>query len=155
DKPMLTPFENNIRYIIERMATKRDSVSKWHHDKGPRIFKIFEINKEQALNCISNYCDENRFEVKCFNGDRFYIDLNLKEYNCQRWNLIRILCLRVISCMDNRDINLVLLVNKCNSKKTYGLIINPLNEPKAWKKTDHEPHTAPNYLGHNLVDQRD
>ncbi|PON33804.1 Zinc finger, PMZ-type [Parasponia andersonii] len=123
------------------MAIKRDSVSKWHYDIGPRIFKILEKNKERALHYIPDYCGENKFEVRCFNSDGYYIDLNLKTCSCRRWNLTGILCPHAISYMEDKDIDPVVIVNECYSKNTYEKayhhVINPLNGLEAWKKTGH------------------
>ncbi|XP_062117237.1 uncharacterized protein LOC133831059 [Humulus lupulus] len=147
DKPILTLLETIRRYIMVRLVMKKESISKWNHDIAPRIFKILENNKSHALQCIPEYCGDGKFEVRCYFGDRYCVDLNTKTCSCRRWQLTGIPCSHGISCMEDRDINPELLVHECYNKTTYlkiyGYVVNPLNDPEAWRKTSLDPPRAP------------
>ena len=39
DMPIITCMDIIRRYISKRLVSSKESVEKWHHDVGPRIFK--------------------------------------------------------------------------------------------------------------------
>ena len=63
DKPIIKLLELVRGYIMKQIVSKREAASKWKHPVGPRIWKLLESSKTLAMDCISDYCGEMKFEV--------------------------------------------------------------------------------------------
>ena len=50
-------------HIGKCIVSKRKAAEKLKHPIGPKIWKLIESSKSLAVDCISNYCRDMKFEA--------------------------------------------------------------------------------------------
>ncbi|KAL0404539.1 UNVERIFIED_CONTAM: hypothetical protein Sradi_2094700 [Sesamum radiatum] len=148
EKPILTMLEWVREWIMTRLSDLRDRVrKKWQNKKiCPKIKKIVEKNIDKAADCIPIKSDDVYYEISCYDGARYVVNLQNKTCTCRKWDLIGIPCRYGMSTqnMDPED-----FVNPCYSVaisiEVYKHAILLANGPKLWEKTGMIPPLPPNF----------
>ena len=63
EKPIIKLLELVRGYIMKRIVSNREATSKWKNPVGPKFWKLLESSKTLAMDCISDYCGDMKFEV--------------------------------------------------------------------------------------------
>lgn len=149
DKPIITLLEMIRCYIMKRIKSKIESIRKWKHPVGPRVFKLIEKNKMQSRECIVEYAGDLAFQVKDFYGNQYVVNLKEKNCACNRWSLCGVPCSHAIASILSRGLNIYDYVHesllKSTYEKLYSHILKPINGPKMWKKTGKNPVQLPTF----------
>ena len=119
DKPIITCMDMIRRYISKKLVARKESVEKWHHEVGPRVFKILENSKLESVNSIPEYYGEQKFEVGAYCVDQFRVDLNAWTCDCNRWQLTGLPCLHALTCILSRALDPLDFVHKSYKKATF------------------------------------
>lgn len=92
DKPIITLLEMVRFYIMQRMVSKPEHVTRWHGEIRPMISKVLEKAKAGSCNCIAVWAGALKFEVRTMDGARYVVELDACTYSCRKWDLFGILC---------------------------------------------------------------
>ncbi|XP_015965270.3 uncharacterized protein LOC107489002 [Arachis duranensis] len=80
---------------------------------------------------------------------KFAVDLSAHECSCSKWQLSGIPCTHAISCINYKGLDIDGFVDDCYKKpayvKCYDSVINPLNGPDLWEKTNFDDVMPPPY----------
>ncbi|KAL0414385.1 UNVERIFIED_CONTAM: hypothetical protein Sradi_1640200 [Sesamum radiatum] len=94
EKPILTMLEWIREYVMTRMQQLRDRAERlWEGKKlCPKIKKIVDKNLKKAADCIPVKSNDIHYEIQCFDGARYTVDLKEKTCSCRSWDLTDIPC---------------------------------------------------------------
>ncbi|XP_020549562.1 uncharacterized protein LOC110011996 [Sesamum indicum] len=151
EKPILTMLEWIREYVITRMQQLRDRAERlWEGRKlCPRIKKIVDNNLKKAADCIPVKSDDIHYEVQCFDGARYTVDLKEKTCSCRSWDLTGIPCNHAMSAISAQVLDPDDFVHKCYNVdtfcKVYAPAIMPLDGLEMWEKAGYIPPVPPNF----------
>ncbi|KAL5583208.1 hypothetical protein UlMin_015650 [Ulmus minor] len=124
EKFTLTMLEQFREYLMCRMETKREAVSKWVHPVDPRILKLIKKNKVVAGLCNAKWADQ------------LVVDLSEGCCFCKKFQLSGIPCGHALACIFSRNYNVYEFIHSFYKKesyeKTYAPIIYPMPHPDRW-----------------------
>ncbi|KAM0967109.1 hypothetical protein ACFX2C_022785 [Malus domestica] len=86
-------------YIMLLMASRRESIEKWHDQLGPRVIKVLEENKRKGQWCISKHAGKNKFQVRQEHKREFVVNLNAHTCGCRSWDISGIPCQHACSAV--------------------------------------------------------
>ncbi|KAL8525602.1 hypothetical protein ACS0TY_015011 [Phlomoides rotata] len=97
NKAIITMLEWIREYFVMRLVKNRDKAeANWKGKLCPRIAKILERNSEQIVDCIPIKSNNFHYQVRCFHGGQYTIDLNHWRCSCRAWQLTGIPCTHAI-----------------------------------------------------------
>ncbi|KAL0368340.1 UNVERIFIED_CONTAM: hypothetical protein Scaly_1052900 [Sesamum calycinum] len=137
----MTMLEWIREWIMTRLSDLRDRARKKWQDKKicPKIRKVVEKNIEKAADCIPIKSDDWHYEVACYDGARYVVNLQNHTCTCRKWDLTGIPCNHGMSAICSQSLEPEDFVNPCYSVATfievYKHAILPVNGPKLWEKT--------------------
>ncbi|RYR19370.1 hypothetical protein Ahy_B03g064132 [Arachis hypogaea] len=107
-----------------------------------------ERRDRSAGECRLYWLAAQTYEV--VNGlNKFVVDLSAHECSCRKWQLSSIPCTHAISCINFKGLDIDAFVDDCYKKpayvKCYDSVINPLNVPDLWEKTNFDDVMPPPY----------
>ncbi|KAL0349650.1 UNVERIFIED_CONTAM: hypothetical protein Sradi_4114200 [Sesamum radiatum] len=93
-KPILTMLEWIREYLMVKMQQNRDRATKRWGDKKicPKIKKIGDKNVDKAADCIPIKANDWNYEISCYDGARYTVNLVTHACSCRKWELTGILC---------------------------------------------------------------
>ncbi|KAL2251285.1 UNVERIFIED_CONTAM: hypothetical protein Sindi_2250800 [Sesamum indicum] len=151
EKPILTMLEWIREYVMTRMQQLRDRAERlWEGRKlCPKIKKIVDNNLKKAADCIPVKSDDIHYEVQCFDGARYTIDLKEKTCSCRSWDLTGIPCNHAMSAISAQVLDPDDFVHDCYHVdtfcKVYAPAIMPLDGLEMWEKAGYVPPVPPNF----------
>lgn len=152
EKPILTMLEWIRQYLMTRLQENRDKAKKRWKDKlklCPKIKKTVEQNMEKSSECIPIKSDDLHYEISCYDGSRFTVDLSKHSCSCRKWELTGVPCRHGMSAICCQGLNPEDFVHQCYFVETYLSVyepaIQPVNGPKLWAKTGFIPPIPPNF----------
>ncbi|KAG8387137.1 hypothetical protein BUALT_Bualt03G0222000 [Buddleja alternifolia] len=147
NKPFLSMVEALRVYLMKRLQSKRDCMTKWTGDICPKILKRMEKLKDATRGHISTYAGAGKFEVRDMYG-QYKVDLMQQSCSCRRWDLCGIPCVHAMSAIMSASREPEEYVNSCYSinahQRAYGHVINPVSGPSEWPNSGKGPIAPPN-----------
>ncbi|KAL8459223.1 hypothetical protein ACS0TY_036629 [Phlomoides rotata] len=150
DKAVITMLEWLREYLMKRLQKNRDiALVKWKGQLCPRIQKILEINTEKVSDCIPIKGNDIHYQVSCFDGRQFTVDLSKHMCSCRSWQLTGIPCPHGICAILRQGLDPVAFVDECYSVrkyvKAYELPIYGISHDQLWGDTLYIPPLPPNF----------
>ncbi|KAL0298744.1 UNVERIFIED_CONTAM: hypothetical protein Sradi_6534200 [Sesamum radiatum] len=150
ERPVLTMLEWIREFLMTRLQENRDrALKKWKGKICPKIKKIVEKNMDKASDCIPIKSDDNNYEIACYDGSRYTVNLQNHTCSCRKWDLSGIPCNHGMSAIACQHINPEDFVDTFYTvetfNKVYSYAIAPINGPQLWAKTGYVPPAPPNY----------
>ncbi|KAL0409502.1 UNVERIFIED_CONTAM: hypothetical protein Sradi_1884600 [Sesamum radiatum] len=151
DKPILSMLEWIMEYLMQRFQQNRDRAKKrWKKALCPKIQKIIDRNIEKLGDCIPIKLDDKHYQVSCFDGTQYSVDLENATCGCRKWDLSGIPCKHAISAIFCQGENIENYTHQCYRVEKYLQVyehaILPINGRKEWKKSDFVPPVPPNLV---------
>lgn len=104
---------------------------------------------EKAGDCIPMKSTDWEYEISCYDGSRYSVDLRVHTYSCRKWELSGIPCKHDINAICCQMLNPEDFVYDCYSVETYNKVYEPaiklMDRPSLWDKTCYIPHFSPNF----------
>ena len=124
--------------LMTRIYSKQKEMQeKWQGDICPKIRKKLERNAEMANICYVLPAGMGIFQVQ-ERESQYIVDLNDRQCDCRRWNLIGIPRNHAISCCRHDRLAPEDMVHSCYSiyryTMAYGHNIMPCRDQKSWQK---------------------
>ncbi|KAL8520262.1 hypothetical protein ACS0TY_010986 [Phlomoides rotata] len=150
DKAVITMLEWLREYLMKRLQKNRDiALVKWKGQLCPRIQKILDINTEKVSDCIPIKGNDIHYQVSCFDGRQFTIDLSKHMCSCRSRQLTGIPCSHGICAILRQGLEPVAFVDECYSVrkyvKAYELPIYGISHDQLWGDTLYIPLLPPNF----------
>ncbi|KAL8470316.1 hypothetical protein ACS0TY_032966 [Phlomoides rotata] len=107
DKAIITMLEWIREYLVKRLVKNRDKAeTKWKGKLCPRISKILERNLEQVADYVPIKSNRWSYQIRCFNGGQYTVDLNQRRCSCRAWQLCGIPCTHAICAILGEQLEL-------------------------------------------------
>ncbi|CAL5408086.1 unnamed protein product [Camellia sinensis] len=141
-----------LAQLVERRTVVVNSISlgRWFESGsdniGPKIHKVLEKNKTNAVAYIPAFTGDKKFEVRGMHGDQFIVDLKKETCSCTRWELTGIPCAHAISVIWTSMEYVHYCYKKDSFLKAYTHMICPMNGAKMWKQSGKKPMFSLEYL---------
>ncbi|KAL0368349.1 UNVERIFIED_CONTAM: hypothetical protein Scaly_1053800 [Sesamum calycinum] len=89
EKPILTMLEWIREYVMVKMQQNRDRAAKRYGDKKicPKIKKIMDKTMDKAADCIPIKANDWNYEISCYDGVRYTMNLVAHTCSCRKWEL--------------------------------------------------------------------
>ncbi|KAL0431259.1 UNVERIFIED_CONTAM: hypothetical protein Sradi_0751900 [Sesamum radiatum] len=151
EKPILTMLEWIREYVMTRMQQLRNRAERlWEGRKlCPEIKKIVDNSLKKASDCIPVKSDNKRYEVQCFDGARYTVDLKERICSCRSWDLTGIPCNHAMSAISAQVLDPDDFVHECYHVETfcqvYAPAIMPLDGLEMWEMAGYIPPVPPNF----------
>ncbi|KAL0413500.1 UNVERIFIED_CONTAM: hypothetical protein Sradi_1551700 [Sesamum radiatum] len=148
EKPILTMFEWLMEYLMKRVQQNRDrALKRWKRVLCPKIQKIIDKNIEKLGDCIPIKSDDKHYQISCFDGTQYSVDLLNGTCGCRKWDLSGIPCKHVVSAILCQGEDIEKYTHQCYRVETYLKAyhhpILPINGRDEWKKSDFNPPVPP------------
>ncbi|KAL8535193.1 hypothetical protein ACS0TY_010991 [Phlomoides rotata] len=136
-------------HLVERLQKNRDRANaKWKGKLCPRINKILDRNMEKVSDCIPIKSNSIHYQVRCFDGGQYTIDLQQKTCTCRAWQLCGIPCTHVMCAILGENMDPEDFVHQYYSvdmyKEAYKSIFG-INYDALWGPTLYIPPLPPNF----------
>ncbi|KAL0439079.1 UNVERIFIED_CONTAM: hypothetical protein Slati_2390900 [Sesamum latifolium] len=88
EKLILTMLEWIRKFLMRRLQENRDlAETKWKERFCPRIKKILDKHVEKVADCIPIKVDNFHYQISCFDGSHYAVDLANHTCTCRKWEL--------------------------------------------------------------------
>ncbi|KAL0379239.1 UNVERIFIED_CONTAM: hypothetical protein Sradi_3229400 [Sesamum radiatum] len=150
EKLILTMLEWIREFLMRRLQENRDmAAAKWRGRICPRVKKIIEKNVEKVADCIPLKSDNFHYQISCFDGSQYAVDLSKHSCSCRKWDLTGIPCKHAISAICNKKDDPEDYVTDCYSvqtyKRVYASAIMPIGGDNMWTESCFIPPLPPNF----------
>ncbi|KAG8375239.1 hypothetical protein BUALT_Bualt10G0079600 [Buddleja alternifolia] len=138
-KPLLGMVETIRIYLMKRMQSNREFMSKYVSPICPKVQTTLKKLKNNRRTCISAHAGGGKFEVRDMYDGRYAVDIGRKTCSCRRWELTGIPCVHGVCCIASFRRVPEDYVHEFYSttmyQKAYKYIINPVRGPHQWPQT--------------------
>ncbi|KAL2245754.1 UNVERIFIED_CONTAM: hypothetical protein Sindi_2843600 [Sesamum indicum] len=150
EKPILTMLEWIREFFMKRLQENRDMAeAKWKDRICPRIRKILDKHIEKVGDCIPIKADNFHYQISCFDGGQYAVDLSNHTCSCRKWELSGIPCKHAISAILNQKDDPEDYIDDCYSviayKRIYASAIMPISGENQWNETCFIPPLPPRF----------
>ncbi|KAL2251896.1 UNVERIFIED_CONTAM: hypothetical protein Sindi_2311900, partial [Sesamum indicum] len=150
EKPILTMLEWIREFLMKRLQENRDMAeAKWKDRICPRIRKILDKHIEKVGDCIPIKADNFHYQISCFDGGQYAVDLSNHTCSCRKWELSGIPCKHAISAILNQKDDPEDYIDDCYSviayKRIYASAIMPISGENQWNETCFIPPLPPRF----------
>ncbi|KAL0361074.1 UNVERIFIED_CONTAM: hypothetical protein Sradi_3791900 [Sesamum radiatum] len=134
-----------------KMQQNRDRAAKRWGDKKiyPKIKKIMDKNVDKTSDYILIKENDWNYEISCYDGATYTVDLVAHTCSCRKWELSGIPCKHVMSAICAQVLDLVDSVHSCYQVQTYTKVYEPCMVPmdgaSMWEKTGYIAPLPPNF----------
>ncbi|KAI3451306.1 hypothetical protein Pfo_007971 [Paulownia fortunei] len=126
EKLIITILEWIREYLMQRLQKNRDRAeAKWKGKLCPKIKKIIEKHIDTVVDCIPIKSDDRHYQVLCFDGSQYTVDLDKFICTCRQWGLSGIPCKHVICAILNQNELPEDYVHSCYNVETYKQVYRP------------------------------
>ncbi|XP_051113719.1 uncharacterized protein LOC127239558 [Andrographis paniculata] len=124
---ILLMLESIRQYLMKKLQANRDMATcKWKNLRFcPKALKLLERNVRRVSNCIPIKSDNTHYEISCFDGSQYTINLREKTCTCKQWQLNGIPCKHVISAISNQREEIQDYIDEYYSVETYIKVYAP------------------------------
>jgi hypothetical protein len=150
DKPILTMAEWVRTYIMNRITTLREKLSRWEQNIMPMPKKRLNTEIQKAGNWIATLGNGEEFEVEMIGGGhRFIVDMKKRTCTCNFWELVGIPCRHAIVAMSKTDQNPEDYVSEWYTRSKYeacySFNVSAINGQDMWPEVQCEEMLPPVY----------
>ncbi|KAL0377894.1 UNVERIFIED_CONTAM: hypothetical protein Sradi_3094900 [Sesamum radiatum] len=105
DKPVLTLLEWIREYLMKRLQENRDKTArKWKGILCPKIKKIVQKNVDKIGDCIPIKSNDRHYQISCYDGSQYSVDLERRTCTCRIWQLSGIPCKHACSAIFHQNL---------------------------------------------------
>ncbi|KAK4381948.1 hypothetical protein Sango_2916800 [Sesamum angolense] len=150
DKPILTMLEWIREYLMRRLQENREKTSKkWKDTLCPKIKKLLQKNVDKIGDCIPIKANDRHYQISCYDGNQYSVDLEMRTCTCRIWQLSGIPCKHACSAIFNQNLQPEDMVhpyyNVDTYKQVYEHAILPISGQTLWNETGLVPPLPPNF----------
>ncbi|KAL0398119.1 UNVERIFIED_CONTAM: hypothetical protein Sradi_2155200 [Sesamum radiatum] len=150
DKPILTMLEWIREYLMKRLQENRDrAAKKWKGTICPKIKKLVQKHADKIGDCIPIKANDRHYQISCYDGSQFSVDLEKRTCTCRIWQLTGIPCKHACSAIFNQNLMPEDMVhpyyNVDTYKQVYEPAILPISGEMLWSETLFIPPMPPNF----------
>ncbi|KAL0332737.1 UNVERIFIED_CONTAM: hypothetical protein Scaly_2175200 [Sesamum calycinum] len=150
DKPILTMLEWIREYLMRRLQENREKASKkWKDTLCPKIKKLLQKNVDKIGDCIPIKANDRHYQISCYDGNQYSVDLEMRTCTCRIWQLSGIPCKHACSAIFNQNLQPEDMVhpyyNVDTYKQVYEHAILPISGQTLWNETGLVPPLPPNF----------
>ncbi|KAL0303085.1 UNVERIFIED_CONTAM: hypothetical protein Sradi_6176600 [Sesamum radiatum] len=150
DKPILTMLEWIREYLMKRLQENRDRASKkWKGTLCPKIKKLLQKQIDKIGDCIPIKANDRHYQISCYDGGQFSVDLDKRSCTCRLWQLSGVPCKHACSAIFNQGLMPEDMVHAYYNVETYKLVyepaILPISGEMLWSETSFIPPLPPNF----------
>ncbi|KAL2237311.1 UNVERIFIED_CONTAM: hypothetical protein Sindi_0922800, partial [Sesamum indicum] len=133
EKPILTMLEWIREFLMKRLQENMDMAeAKWKGRICPKIRKILDKHIEKVGDCIPIKADNFHYQISCFDGGQYAVDLSNHTCSCRKWELSGIPCKHAISAIFNQKDHPKDYIDDCYSVIAYKEDICKCNNANGW-----------------------
>ncbi|KAL0360085.1 UNVERIFIED_CONTAM: hypothetical protein Sradi_3693000 [Sesamum radiatum] len=126
DKPILTMLEWIREYLMRRLQENRDKAArKWTDGLCPKIQKILQKQVEKIGDCIPIKANDRHYQISCYDGAQFSVDLDRRTCTCRHWQLSGIPCKHACSAIVNQNLKPEDMVHAYYNVEIYKAVYEP------------------------------
>ncbi|KAL2249689.1 UNVERIFIED_CONTAM: hypothetical protein Sindi_2442600 [Sesamum indicum] len=118
-------------------------------ESAQRIRKILDKHIEKVGDCIPIKADNFHYQISCFDGGQYAVDLSNHTCSCRKWELSGIPCKHAISAILNQKDDPEDYIDDCYSviayKRIYASAIMPISGENQWNETCFIPPLPPRF----------
>ncbi|KAL8484220.1 hypothetical protein ACS0TY_026787 [Phlomoides rotata] len=118
-KAIITLLEWIREYLMKKLQKNKERVARWKMRLCPRICKILEKNMEEVNDCIPIKSNEKYYQVSCFDGGPYTINLEQGVCSCRQWQLNGIPCKHGVCAILKQKIYIIDFVHEFYTVETY------------------------------------
>ncbi|KAL8537357.1 hypothetical protein ACS0TY_012489 [Phlomoides rotata] len=150
DKAIITMLEWIREYLVKRLVKNRDMANtRWKGKLCPRINKVLERNMEKISDCIPIKSIDIHYQIKCFDGGQYTVDLRNFTCTCRAWQLSGIPCTHALCAILGESLDPEDFVHEYYSvdmyKESYRYPIYGINYEALWGESLYIPPLPPNF----------
>ncbi|KAL0431476.1 UNVERIFIED_CONTAM: hypothetical protein Sradi_0773600 [Sesamum radiatum] len=150
DKPILTMLEWVREYLMKRLLENRDKAGrKWKGTLCPKIKKALQKQIDKIGDCIPIKANDRHYQVSCYDGSQFSVDLEIGTCTCRMWQLTGIPCKHGCSAIFHQNLMPEDMVNPYYHVDTYKQVyepaILPISGEMLWVETNFIPPLPPHF----------
>ncbi|KAL2253510.1 UNVERIFIED_CONTAM: hypothetical protein Sindi_0145700 [Sesamum indicum] len=150
DKPILTMLEWIREYLMRRLQENREKASKkWKGTLCPKIKKLLQKYVDKIGDCIPIKANDRHYQISCYDGSQFSVDLERRTCTCRLWQLSGIPCKHACSAIFNQNLQPEDMVHPYYNVDTYKSVyepaILPISGEMLWSETGFIPPLPPNF----------
>ncbi|KAL0392600.1 UNVERIFIED_CONTAM: hypothetical protein Sradi_2482800 [Sesamum radiatum] len=149
DKPILTMLEWIREYLMRRLQENREKASKNGNTLCPKIKKLLQKNVDKIGDCIPIKANDRHYQISCYDGNQYSVDLEMRTCTCRIWQLSGIPCKHACSAIFNQNLQPEDMVhpyyNVDTYKQVYEHAILPISGQTLWNETGLVPPLPPNF----------
>ncbi|KAK4389983.1 hypothetical protein Sango_2061600 [Sesamum angolense] len=141
-------MDKGISY--EKIAKNREKASKkWKDTLCPKIKKLLQKNVDKIGDCIPIKANDRHYQISCYDGNQYSVDLEMRTCTCRIWQLSGIPCKHACSAIFNQNLQPEDMVhpyyNVDTYKQVYEHAILPISGQTLWNETGLVPPLPPNF----------
>ncbi|KAL2253102.1 UNVERIFIED_CONTAM: hypothetical protein Sindi_0104900 [Sesamum indicum] len=148
DKPILTMLEWIREYLMRRLQENREKASKqWKGNLCPKIKRLLQKHIDKIGDCIPIKANDRYYQISCYDGSQFSMDLERRTCTCRLWQLSGIPCKHACSAIFNQNLQPEEMVHSYYNVDTYKSVYDPAipSGEMLWAETDFIPPLPPNF----------
>ncbi|KAL2240743.1 UNVERIFIED_CONTAM: hypothetical protein Sindi_0715500, partial [Sesamum indicum] len=120
NKTILSMLEWLMEYFMKRLQVNKDRTLKiWKKTLCPKIQKIIDKNIEKLGDCIPIKSDDKHYQISCFDGTQYSVDLENGTCGCRKWDLSGIPCKHVVSAIFYQGEGIEKYTHQCYRVQTF------------------------------------
>ncbi|KAL2235316.1 UNVERIFIED_CONTAM: hypothetical protein Sindi_1263800, partial [Sesamum indicum] len=148
--PILTMLEWIREYLMRRLQENREKASKkWKGTLCPKIKKLLKKYVDKIGDCIPIKANDRHYQISCYDGSQFSVDLERRTCTCRLWQLSGIPCKHACSAIFNQNLQPEDMVHPYYNVDTYKSVyepaILPISGEMLWSETGFIPPLPPNF----------
>ncbi|KAL8555977.1 hypothetical protein ACS0TY_003696 [Phlomoides rotata] len=148
DKSIITMLEWIREYLVKRQVRNRDRANtRWKGKLCPRINKVLERNMEKVSDCIPIKSIDIHYQIRCFDGGQYTVDLRNFTCTCRAWQLSGIPCTHALCAILGESLDPEDFVHEYYSvdkyKESYRYPIYGISYEALWGETLYIPPLPP------------
>ncbi|KAL0435074.1 UNVERIFIED_CONTAM: hypothetical protein Sradi_0215300 [Sesamum radiatum] len=137
-------------YLMRRLQENRERASKkWKGTLCPKIKKLLQKHVDKIGDCIPVKANDRHYQISCYDGSQFSVDLERRTCTCRLWQLSGIPCKHACSAIFNQNLQPEEMVHPYYNVDTYKTVyeptILPINGEMLWTETGFIPPLPPNF----------
>lgn len=145
--PILSMLESIMQKMMERLVDCRELGAIWKGPFCPRIQKVIDKIKAKIPDCKPYKSSDFHYQISCFDGTQFAVDLENWTCGCRRWDISGIPCKHAMSAITSQKLNVADYVHNCYRVETYREAykpcILPMNGRDQWEPSEAIPPLPP------------
>ncbi|KAK4390453.1 hypothetical protein Sango_2108600 [Sesamum angolense] len=119
-KPILTMLEWIREYLMRRLQENREKSSKkWKDTLCPKIKKLLQKNVDKIDDCIPIKANDRHYQISCYDGNQYSVDLEMRTCTCRIWQLSGIPCKHACIAIFNQNLQPEDMVHPYYNVDTY------------------------------------